>query len=407
MIGKARITDLAIFGGDSLFSEPRSTSGLSSPSFKRFMEYAKKSYDVGQFTNNGPNVRLLEARLAKFHGTKHCVALCSGFWALALAIRALALDGRNEIVMPSLTYRRMADIAAWVPLRPRFCEVNPQTLSLDRDSLKECVSEKTALILAVQPIVNCCDMADISDFADSAGVPVIFDSVESLYETVPQGKVGSFGNAECFSLHASKLLNGFEGGYVTTNCDLLAQQLRLQRTFGFLEKDSVSVPHGINAKLCEFHAAMALANLDQLPLTVKKNEAIYRVYQRRVPTLLGIRLLKFDESQKTSFKNIVFEVEDDWPTTRDELIRILNAEKVLARAYYNPPLHRKASLYKHVKVDLPITDRLATRFITMPCGAHVTEMDIERIIDLMDFVQINGAAVHNRLGGVKEKNGRA
>lgn len=304
--------------------------------------------------------------------------------------------------MPSLTYRRMADIAAWVPLKPRFCEVNPQTLALDSRALADCVTEETALIMAVQPIVNCCDIADISDFAQSAGVPLVFDSVESVYETVPLGKVGQFGNAECFSMHASKLLNGFEGGYVTTNDDALARRLKVQRTFGFSGQDNIAVADGINAKLCEVHAALALANLDQLRETVDQNEARYRVYQHRVPALDGIRLVTFDESQKTSFKNIVIEVQDAWPTTRDELVKILNSEGILARAYYDPPLHRKVMRYAHVEADLPGTDDLSKRFILMPCGAHVSEADIESVLDLLAFLQRHGTAVRQRLEIMKE-----
>lgn len=198
-------------------------------------------------------------------------------------------------------------------------------------------------------------------------------------------------------MHASKLLNGFEGGYVTTNDSALAQKLKLQRTFGFSGQDTISVPDGINAKLCEFHAAMALANLDQLPETIAQNEARYRVYQRRLPALNGIRLLTFDESQKTSFKNIVLEVQDGWPTTRDELVKILNAEGILARAYYDPPLHRKPMRYAYVEADLPATDDLSQRFILMPCGSHVSEFDIETVLDLLEFLQLHGTVVRQRL----------
>lgn len=397
MHAKTDVDDLALFGGSVLFDVPRSTSSLAQPDFERFMHYARRAFEAGQFTNNGPNVRDLEARLAEFHGTEHCVAFCSGFWAIVLTVKALALKGRGEIVMPSLTYRRMADIAAWVPLKPRFCEVNPRTLALDRRALADCVTEETALIMAVQPIVNCCDMVDISDFAQSVGVPLVFDSVESVYETVPQGKVGQFGDAECFSMHASKLLNGFEGGYITTNNDALARTLKIQRTFGFSGQDKIAVAGGLNAKLCEVHAALALANLDELQDAVDRNEARYRLYQRRVSALDGLRLLPFDESQKTSFKNIVLEVEDAWPTTRDDLVRILNSEGILARAYYDPPLHRRAMRYAHVEADLPVTDELAKRFVLMPCGAHVSEEDIELVLDLLGFLQRHGAVVRQRL----------
>src|SRR5690606_1129933 len=92
---------------------------------------------------------------------------------------------------------------------------------------------ETALIMAVHPIINCCDATGLEALSLETGVPLMFDAVESVYERIDHRKVGSFGRAECFSMHASKLLNGFEGGYVTTNDTELANRLALMRGFGF------------------------------------------------------------------------------------------------------------------------------------------------------------------------------
>lgn len=401
---KTDIENLAVFGGPPLFLEPKSTSGLAQPSFEEFLKYSQRFVDVAQYSNNGPNVRLLEERLAALHRSENCIAFCSGFWALVLTIKALALSGRCEIVMPSLTYRRMADIAAWVGLQPRFCEVNEDSLSLSRETLEPYINSDTALIMAVHPIVNCCNATEIMDVARAKGIPLVFDSVESVYETVPGGKVGQFGDAECFSMHASKLLNGFEGGYVTTSDTSLAERLRAMRTFGFTGQDHVSVVDGMNAKLCEVHAAMALANLDHLDATIAENRDRYRVYQRAMPSLTGLRLLEFDETQQTSYKNIIMEVTPDWLTTRDELLQVLNAEQILARAYYSPPLHRKAMLYPHIPAELPLTESLSERFISMPCGDHITIQDIELVIDLLSFISSQGLGIRDRLRNYKAFN---
>src|SRR5690606_37902732 len=119
MTVKSNCDELALLGGKPLFDMPRSTSSLVQPDFERFLKYSQTFYEAHQFTNNGPLVQLLEQRLAAFHQASHCVTFCSGFWALVLAIKCLALPKRREIIMPSLTYRRMADVAAWAGLVPR------------------------------------------------------------------------------------------------------------------------------------------------------------------------------------------------------------------------------------------------------------------------------------------------
>jgi len=393
---KHRIDDLAAFGGPIRFPTPVSTSNLVRPDIERFLAYSRVFHDAHRYTNDGPLVRQLEERLATFHRTRHAIAMANGFWALVLTLRCVALPGRQQVVMPSLTYRRLGDVVAWAGLTPRFCDVDPVTLAIGPRQAEACLNDDTALILGVHPIVNCCDAAGLEALSARTGVPVIFDAVESVYESIGGRKVGSFGAAECFSLHASKLVNGFEGGYVTTDDDALAARLRTLRGFGFLGQDSI-LELGLNAKLNEVHAAMALAGLDDLEAQVRRNEARYRVYQRELADLPGLRLLPFDESAPTSYKTIVVEVNEAWPLTRAETLRLLNEEGVLSRAYYWPPLHSKGARYPTVCAGLPLTEVLGERYMLMPCGHLVNEEDIVAVCDMLRFIRRHAGAIHARL----------
>jgi dTDP-4-amino-4,6-dideoxygalactose transaminase len=397
LANKSNIEELAIFGGTRMFTTPKPTSNLVRPDFDKFLDYSKIFFDRHQYTDDGPLVKQLEQRLAAFHQTEFCVAFCSGFWTLALAITALAIKGRTEIVMPSFTYRRMADIAAWTGLKPHFCDVEEGTLANSAATVRPCINENTALIMGVHPIVNFCDLDGLVDLATGKNIPLLFDSVESVYESSAGRKIGCFGKAEIFSLGASKLVNGFEGGYLTTNDAQLAERLALMRNFGLDGQNHVAVPGGLNAKLNEIHAAMALAGLDDLEDQVARNRQRYLAYKRLLAPLKGIRLLEFDESHHPGYKNIVIEILDDWPLSRADTVSILNAEMILARAYYTPPLHRKRMAYPHVPVELPVTDRLAERYVLPPCGHLVSDDDIAGIIGLMSFISANAAAIKSRL----------
>ncbi len=400
---KRSVDDLAVFGGQRLFKRSLSTSNLLQPDIEKFFKYSRLFFDRRQYTNNGPNVRLLERRLAEFHETEFCVTFCSGFWAIALAVSALAIKDRTEIVMPSLTYRRMTDIAAWVGLKPHFCEVDPTTLAMTSATVAPCVNENTGLILGVHPIVNCCDADDLVAFANSKNIPIMFDSVESVYESVSDGRVGGFGSAEAFSLHACKLLNGFGGGYLTTNDAALAKRLALARGFGFQDVDTVVIPGGLNANLNEVHAAMALASLDDIEAQIGRNRDRYRQYQQLLAGLPGVRLLEFDEHFRTGYKNIVVELTDDWPLTRARTISVLNAEGILARAHYAPPLHRKAMAHEYVPAHLPLTDQLAEKFLNLPCGHFVSLDDIQKIVGVLAFISANAGRIAERLTGTAER----
>jgi dTDP-4-amino-4,6-dideoxygalactose transaminase len=387
--------ELALFDGAPLFSPPRSTSNLVPPDPEAFFRYSRKFYDQCRYTNDGPLVQSLEGRLAKFHGAAHCVTFCSGFWALAMAMKCLALPGRSEIVMASLTYRRMADVAAWAGLVPHFCEVDPRSLAAGPAEVEACIGPDTALLMGTHPIVNCCDAPGLVELARRRQLPLLFDSVESMYETVGGRKVGSFPQAEVFSMHASKLVNGFEGGYVTTDDEHLAGRLVRMRAFGFFGQDNIE-ELGMNAKLNEIHAAMTLAGLDGLEEQVQRNRHRFEQYRELLRGLPGIRLVEFDAGEASSFKNILVELLDDWPLTRETTLAALNADGMLARAYYSPPLHAKPAAYRTIAGELPLTTRLAQRFVLLPCGHFVSDADTEAIVGFLRFLQAHAAAIQAR-----------
>jgi dTDP-4-amino-4,6-dideoxygalactose transaminase len=399
---KRNINDLAFFGGLKAFSEVRSTSNLVQPDLQNFLNYTKRIYKSRWLTNNGPLVRELEARLSAIHGTRHCVTFCSGFMALMLAMydmhsKRRIKEGDAEVVMPSLTYRRMADIAVWAGLVPRFCDIDITTLGITAKTVEPCLNEKTALILGVHPIVNLCDINGLEELSLKYKMPLLFDSVEASLASYKNRMVGSFGQAEVFSLHASKLLNGFEGGYLTTNDSELAEGLRKGRSFGFAGKDNI-VRLGLNAKLNEVHAAMTLACLDEIDSQISRNKIRYSTYKDRLADIEGIDIIPYDERETRSYKNILVRLDDSWPLSRECTLQILHAENLLARPYYYPSLHKKDTPYKqYTGNNLHVTEGLSLNHMLLPCGEFVNLEDIHLIADLLIFLQKHGSEIQKRV----------
>lgn len=364
------------------FDPPLSASSLACPSFHRFMHYSRIFYHQQRYTNGGPLVHQLERRLADWHGVRSCVATSSGFWTLVLAAQALAIPGRPEVVIPSLTYRRLADAMHLAGLVPHFCEVERDSLAATPATISPHLNDRTGLILGIHPIVGNCDAPGIVRLGQTAGVPVLFDSVESAFATVDGRRVGSFPDAECFSLHASKLLNGFEGGYVTTDNEQLAQQLREARAFGMWEYDQTN-RLGTNAKMNEMHAAMALANLDEVGALLLHNRRIFDTYQQHLEGIAGLRLLQPEAGELDGFKAVVVALEPSWPLPMDVTQQQLHDHGVLSRTYYSPALHTKQYSYPVVAETLPVTESLQDRFSLLPCGSRVTRHQVLQVCALL------------------------
>ena len=339
--------------------------------------------NASQYSNNGPCLQLLVGILAEFHGARYCIAFANGFWALVMTIEAIKLRGKTEILIPSLTYRRMADLVSWTGLSPIYYDINPMTLTADSQLIESKINENTAAVLGVHPIVNCFPTVDIKKLCNKYSLPFIMDSVESAYEVKDGKRVGSQALAEVFSMHASKLINGCEGGYVTTSNQDLYDQLKLTRAFGFKGPEDIEYDNGINAKLNEIHAAFALSNLDKLENLVIHNKSIYMQYKKILARIKGLELLEFNDLEQTSYKNIVVKITEYFPVTRDILVKKLNDQSILARAYYDPPLHIK----ENDNSFLPNTESCSKNHIILPSGYQISLEDVDYICNVINNIK--------------------
>lgn len=385
----------ALFDEQPLFAEAKPTGNLYRPSIDKFLRYSRVFYQSKRYTDEGELCRLLELRLAEFHAVERAVSVSSGFWGHVLAMAALALPGRREIIAPAFGYRRTDDMIAWAGYVPRFCDVDPETLGISVNSIEAALNDRTALILAPHPMVNCCDAQGIEDLGREHGIPVVFDSVEAAYRSYNNRRCGGFGDAEVFSTHSTKLLNSFEGGYITTNNGQLADRLEHMKRFGLVGAETVKDGHALNAKLNEVHAAMALASLDEVDEQVALHRRKYDLYVAGLRNIDGLKLLEHKESQRPDYRLIVVRIGDSWPLSREDTLRLLEAENVLARPYY-APLTNKVVEYPRICPALLVTEAIFQDLMVLPSGAHVSEEDIEKIIDLLTTIRRHGSELKSR-----------
>jgi dTDP-4-amino-4,6-dideoxygalactose transaminase len=379
----------SVFGEKPLFAEAKPTGNLYRPNIERFLGYSRVFYENKHYSD-GDLGRVLDSRLAEFHAVERAVSVNSGFWGHVMAMSALALPGRQEIIAPAFGYRRTDDMIAWAGYIPHFCDVDPETLGLSVDTINTALNDNTALILAPHPMVNCCDAKGIEDFGRAHGIPVVFDSVEAAYRTCQGARIGGFGDAEVFSMHSTKLLNAFEGGYITTNNGRLAALLDNLKRFGSADEDNVNAGKGLNAKLSEVHAAMALASLDEVDEQVVLNRRKYDLYVAGLRNIDGLKIVEHKESERPDYRLIVVRIGGAWPLSRENTLRFLQAENALARPYYSPLNHKDAE-YPRICPNLPVTEAIFRDFMVLPCGTHVSEDDVEEIIDLLARIRQHGS----------------
>jgi dTDP-4-amino-4,6-dideoxygalactose transaminase len=400
-MSKARLEDLAIFGGPPAFDKPLHVGSPNIGDRDRFRRRVEDMLDRRWLSNNGPYVREFERRVADLAGVRHCVATCNGTLALEIAIRALGLAG--EVIVPSFTFVATAHALQWQEITPVFCDVGPRSCNLDPDRVEEMITPRTTGIIGVHLWGRPCDTERLTEIARERGLKLLFDASHAFGCSHKGRLVGGFGDAEVFSFHATKFLNALEGGAVVTNDDDLAAKVQLMKNFGFVHYDKV-IHVGTNGKMNEMSAAMGLTSLESMDDFVNANYRNYKQYQQAVREVPGLYLLKYDEGERCNYQYVVTEVDEArTKISRDEMVRVLHAEKVLARRYFHPGCHRMEpyrSYFPHAGLLLPQTERLAGRVLSLPTGTAVGPDEVGRVCELVAFVARNGGrisrAMHER-----------
>jgi len=402
---KKTLNDLAVFGGSPMFLEMLHVGRPNLGNRERLLERISRILDQRWFTNHGAYVQELEQKIAETINVKHCIAVCNGTVGLEIAIRAVELQG--EVIVPSFTFIATAHCLTWQGVTPVFCDIDPRTHNIDPHCAEQLITSRTSGIIGVHLWGRPCDVESLEKVASKYKLKLLFDAAHALSCSYKGEMIGSFGNAEVFSFHATKFFNTFEGGAVVTNNDDLAAKIRLMKNFGFQGHDNV-VSIGTNGKMSEVSAAMGLTELESLDDYIDINYHNFKQYQKELADIPGVSVISYDDGERCNYQWVVVEMDEkELRISRDNLIKILHAENILARRYFYPGCHQMEpyrSNYPNNREHLPNTEVLSKRVISLPTGTAVGEKEITQICHILRLALDNSSEVSERLTCNGQKN---
>lgn len=323
-------------------------------------------------TNNGPYVRKMESVFARFTGVKNIVAVNNATVGLMIAAKAMGLTGK--VIMPAYTFPATATAMQWIGLEPVFCDIKDYWLDPQhvKNQIEYSLKAKAPVsaILGVHPYGVPKYCREMQDIADTYGVKLFYDAAASFGVKQNSQSVLHYGECSVVSLHATKIINGFEGGFIATDNDELAERCRQLRNFGFAGKE-YSEGEGINGKMTEVNAAMALASFAEYDRLVAHNRLIASAYE----FCLGFQAW-LPEGTEYNYHYAVARYE-----RRDYILNVLAAECVMARKYYWPGVHKTQKQWENCY--LPETDRISSRVLCLPTGKQMTVSYAEEIVSII------------------------
>ena len=321
---------------------------------------------------NGPRTAEFEQAFARRHQTAYAVAFANGTVALAAMYLACGIGPGDEVIVPSLTFISSATSVLHVGATPVFAEILPGTFDLDPDDVRSRTTARTKAVLVVHYGGQPAAMTELCAVASEAGVLLLEDAAEAHGAGYHGRPVGGLGAAAMFSFTPTKNITTGEGGMVTTDDADLANSMRLLRNHG-QGALYCHVALGYNWRITEMQAAMGIVQLGRLDGIVARKRANARWMAERLAGVEGVTTPVVRPGAEHVYMLYTVTLDVD----RDAVLQTMLAAGVEARFYF-PPVHRQP-IFHHLDVDLPVTDRIASRMLSIPFHSALTPEELELV----------------------------
>ncbi|MEO1063543.1 MAG: aminotransferase class I/II-fold pyridoxal phosphate-dependent enzyme [Actinomycetota bacterium] len=337
------------------------------------IELIRDVFSSGQLTT-GPMTRRFEEAFAERHDADHAVALANGTLALVAMYTALDIGPGDEIIVPSMTFISTATSVRHVGATAVFAEVRPDTFNLDPADVARRITPRTKAVVAVHYAGQPADLDELQAICDEAGCVLLEDAAEAHGAVYRGRSVGAISRAGMFSFTPTKNITTGEGGIVVTDDGDLAERLRMLRNHG------MTAPYrhellGHNWRMSDVTAAVGVAQLAKLDgiLARKADRAAWMSEQLAAvdgitpPVTLGDR---------THVHMLYTTLVDG---DRDGLADALRWAGIESRVYF-PPAHLQP-VFGGRPGDLPVTEELWGRMLSLPIHSRLTSVEQRQIVD--------------------------
>jgi dTDP-4-amino-4,6-dideoxygalactose transaminase len=330
----------------------------------------------------GEELERFESEFAAYCGATHCVGVANGTVAIELALRALGAGPGREVVTVAHTFVATVEAIAATGATPVLVDVDPATRCMDPGALAGVVGERTAAVVPVHLYGRPAPLAEIRAACAAWAVPLVEDAAQAHGATLGGRRVGSFGAAGCFSFYPTKNLGAMgDGGAVVTDRDDVAATVRSLRHHGSAAGDANHhVLRGGTERLDNLQAAFLRLRLPRLDHDNAERRRAADGYRQRLAHL-PVGLPPEDDDGAVSVAHLVVVELDE----RDRVRAALREEGITTGVHYPVPVHLQPAwrALGYREGDLPATERLAGRVLSLPAFPGIRPAEIDRVCDAL------------------------
>ena len=327
----------------------------------------------------GKAVELFEEKFKTVMCAKHAIGVGSGTDALFLSLKALGIKEGDEVITTPFTFYATIGAIVTAGAKPIFADILDD-YNVDPGLIESRITKKTKAILPVHWTGKPCRMDDINFIAKKNNLFVVEDACHGIQATYRNKFVGTIGDIGCFSFHPLKNLNVWgDGGIITTNSDVLADQLRLLRNHGLKGRDECAV-FAYNSRLDTIQAVVGdhlFSKIDHITDTRIRNanyldKGLSDIKQITIPI------------RESDIKQ-VYHLYSIRCANRDALKKYMIKNSVDAKIHYPVPMHLQpaAKQYGYRVGDFPKTEAVCRETLSLPVHEFITKNELDYMIDLI------------------------
>jgi dTDP-4-amino-4,6-dideoxygalactose transaminase len=333
----------------------------------------------------GPEVRALEAELARFCGARHAVTCASGTDALVMVLMAKRIGPGDAVICPAFTFCATAEVVALLGATPVFADVDEATFNIDPKSLERAIAKAKRLGLKARAVIPVdlfglpADHDALAAIAAAENLFILDDAAQAFGASYKSRPLGTFGLASATSFFPAKPLGCYgDGGAVFTDDDEMASLLVSLRVHGHGAHQYDNVRIGLTGRLDTIQAAVLLEKLKIFPDEIAARNRAAERYNNALGNVATVP--RIPDGYTSVWAQYTIRVE---PGRRTELAAALKAEGIPTAIYYPKPLHRQEAYerFPYAEGGMPVSDRLAQEVISLPMHAYLDEPTQDRVID--------------------------
>lgn len=291
-------------------------------------------------------VEQFEKDFAAYCGSKYALTCVNGSVALRLALIACGVKPGDEVIVPPYTFIATASIVLEANCVPVFVDIDPETYNMDPSEVEKAITEKTKVIMPVHFAGQSCNMDALQEIASKHNLSIIEDAAHAHGGEYKGKKLGSIGDAGCFSFQSSKNLTSGEGGIVVTDDEELYDMMNSLRNVGRVKGGQWYEHHnlGCNYRLTQLQAALLTTQLSRLEAQTKKRNANGLYLNSLLENIDGIHPLTRGHGETLHTYHIyIFKYDKSQfnDLSKKEFANMLAAEGVPSFMGYPEPLYKQ------------------------------------------------------------------